>query len=168
MYALLQPQQNNKLGGSLPLQLANLSQLEELQIQNNLFRPNLPKKIKRGLPRLSLLHHGVYTSPSRKEAWKVGLEEEAKREIRDPVAEEHDDELLHDEAETGEADQIEAEESLLSKVDKLEQLQGGMAPGKNLSACFYISFCVSRLTWFSLRRLKTKKCNTPLTVNGMG
>jgi hypothetical protein len=127
----LKPQQNNKLGGSLPLQLAKLTQLEELQIQDNLFRPNLPKKIKRGLTRLSLLHHGVYTSSSRKEVLKIGLAEEAKREIHEPLAEEDDDELLRDEDEHGEADQIEAEESLLSIVDKLEQLHGGMAPGKN-------------------------------------
>jgi hypothetical protein len=93
MYGLLQSQQNNKLGGSLPLQLANLSHLEELQIQNNLFRPNLPKKIKRGLTRLSLLHCGVYTSPSRKEALKIEMAKEANRLIQQPVAEEHDDEV---------------------------------------------------------------------------
>jgi hypothetical protein len=141
MYDLLHSQQNNKLGGSLPLQLANLSHLEELQIQNNLFRPNLPKKIKRGLTRVSLLHCGVYTSPSRKEALKIEMVKEANKLIQQPVAEEHDDEVLQDLSVYGEAVQIGAEESLLYIVDKLEQLQFGMTTGKNLSA--FVSLCSS-------------------------
>jgi hypothetical protein len=150
MHDLLIPQQNNKLGGSLPLQLAKLTHLEELQIQDNLFRPNLPITIKRGLTRLSLLHHGVYTSPSRKEALKIELADEAKREIHKPVAEEDDDELLHDEAKDGEAGQIEAEESFLSIIDKLEELHGGMAPGKeNTCDMYHRSFSSSYVVFLA-------------------